>query len=441
MNMDATYSPEDNKLRLYAATRLDSELYERVKAAGYRWAPKQELFVAPRWTPQAEDLALELAGEIGDEDTSLADRAENRADRFDGYSDKRGREAEQARESIASIADNIPLGQPILVGHHSEKRARRDAAKIENGMRKAVNLWKTSKYWTRRAAGVLSHAKYKERPDVRRRRIKTLEAERRQHTRQIQKDKDAAGHWSNPNFPLTQKRAQSIASHYGPFGLWSDLDQEKVTAEHARDDTLPKLAENIAYNTRWTDHLTLRIGYERALLGDDTPPDQDRKVKPKRSAVASLPLLNYPGKGFRHMTKAEWAGIGTDYKGTRPANDAGEIQLYGGDRIENSTHRIRQAMIRGTTRGLTLACVFLTDQKATEPPKRPERRKADAPKVLSGSTAPAGHHWRAIDAPEGTIAIPNRRADDEKPDADTIGVTIPKLPPIANAAGELELAL
>lgn len=39
-----------------------------------------------------------------------------------------------------AIADAIPLGQPILVGHHSEKRARRDAAKIRAGFEKAAAL-------------------------------------------------------------------------------------------------------------------------------------------------------------------------------------------------------------------------------------------------------------------------------------------------------------
>ena len=43
----STYPPEDNKIRIYPFARLDSETYERVKAAGYKWAPKQELFVAP----------------------------------------------------------------------------------------------------------------------------------------------------------------------------------------------------------------------------------------------------------------------------------------------------------------------------------------------------------------------------------------------------------
>jgi len=41
----ATYSPEDNKLRLSASTRLDAETYARVKEAGFIWAPKQGIFV------------------------------------------------------------------------------------------------------------------------------------------------------------------------------------------------------------------------------------------------------------------------------------------------------------------------------------------------------------------------------------------------------------
>src|SRR5215472_156956 len=101
--LSATYSPEDNKLRLYSSTRLDKELYTRVKAAGFKWAPKQDLFVAPMWTPGREDLLLELCGEIGDEDTSLVDRAEDRAERFEDYSEKRADDARIAHESAHNI--------------------------------------------------------------------------------------------------------------------------------------------------------------------------------------------------------------------------------------------------------------------------------------------------------------------------------------------------
>jgi hypothetical protein len=54
----ATYSPDDNKIRLYASSRLDSETYARVKAAGFRWAPKQDLFFTT-WSPRAEGRPFE----------------------------------------------------------------------------------------------------------------------------------------------------------------------------------------------------------------------------------------------------------------------------------------------------------------------------------------------------------------------------------------------
>jgi hypothetical protein len=120
----ATYSPEDNKLRIYPHSRLSKDLYQRVRRAGFIWAPKQELFVAPMWTPNREDLLIELCGEIGDEDTSLVDRAEMRADRFNDYSHKRLDEANRAHDAVERIYDHIPLGQPIIVGHHSERRDR-----------------------------------------------------------------------------------------------------------------------------------------------------------------------------------------------------------------------------------------------------------------------------------------------------------------------------
>src|SRR5207244_3522823 len=128
-------------------------------------------------------------------DTSLSDRAEDRAERFGEYREARAEDAEQARQAVARIADGIPLGQPILVGHHSERHARKDAERIENGMRRAVKLWETSRYWQARAAGAIRHAKYKERPDVRARRIKTLEADDRKQQREISDAKKRIALW------------------------------------------------------------------------------------------------------------------------------------------------------------------------------------------------------------------------------------------------------
>ncbi|WP_142244254.1 DUF3560 domain-containing protein, partial [Klebsiella pneumoniae] len=47
-------------------------------------------------------------------------------------------------------ASAVPLGQPILVGHHSERRARRHAQKIESGMKRAVMLFERAEYWEQR---------------------------------------------------------------------------------------------------------------------------------------------------------------------------------------------------------------------------------------------------------------------------------------------------
>lgn len=56
------------------------------------------------------------------------------------------------------ITENIPFGQPILVGHHSENRHRRDIDKSWNAMGKAVELSKAAEgyesraeYWEKRA--------------------------------------------------------------------------------------------------------------------------------------------------------------------------------------------------------------------------------------------------------------------------------------------------
>ena len=211
MDLTATYSPEDNKLRLYSSVRLDKETYDRLKAAGFSWAPRQQLFVAPMWTPHRADLLMELCGEIGDEDKSLVQRSEERAERFENYSENRAKDAEQARKQVAAIAEHIPFGQPILVGHHSEKHARRDAQRIDDGMRKSIKMWDTSQYWKERAESAIGHAKYKELPAVRARRIKRIEADHRKQERYLKHARESLAAWSKEG--LTHEQALKIADH------------------------------------------------------------------------------------------------------------------------------------------------------------------------------------------------------------------------------------
>lgn len=317
--MNATYSPEDNKLRLYSSTRLDPETYARVKSAGFKWAPRQELFVAPAWSPAREDLLIELCGEIEDEDTSLVDRAEMRAERFEEYSEKRADESDRARAAVSAIADNIPLGQPILVGHHSERRARKDAERIENGMRKAVKMWETSKYWQMRAAGAIAHAKYKERPDVRARRIKGIEADKRKVEKTMKQAEIGLKFWSGQlkkkdggllevtresalwftnyydhlsrEYPLDKFPRNPPASRYeGAMSLWSALggsdgpEHMVCTVEQAREYAIDCHTRTIERCKRWIAHYDNRLMYERAMLSESGGTEADKKGPEKGGA-------------------------------------------------------------------------------------------------------------------------------------------------------------
>ena len=303
-DLTATYSPDDNKLRLSSATRLDRDVYDRVKASGFAWAPKQDQFIASMWTPTRADLCIELAGEIGDEDSSLIDRAEERADRFDDYRDKRTDEAERATAQARRVADGIPFGQPILVGHHSERHARKDAERIQSGMRKAVQAFDTADYWKRRAVAAIQHAKYKERPDVRARRIKTIEADKRKQERTRAESLGFLSQWDTE--PMTMEHATAIANqdycsrcyplaeyprdppasqYEGHTSLWSALTDGIVNAEQARGLAREMHARVVAFSGRWIEHYDNRLAYERAMLADAGGTIADKTGPEKGGAV------------------------------------------------------------------------------------------------------------------------------------------------------------
>ncbi|HHX9835391.1 TPA: DUF3560 domain-containing protein [Salmonella enterica subsp. enterica] len=432
----ATYSPDDNKLRLYAALRLDEETYKKVHDAGFRWAPKQKLFVAPAWTPYREDVLLSLAGDIEDDDNTLFDRQEQRAGRFSGYSEKRAGESEQTLVQVDALASVIPSGQPILVGHHSERRARRDAQRIENGMKRAVMLFERAEYWQERAQASLRHAKYKERPDVRYRRIKKIEADLRKSERTISQSEKYLTMWRAQTLDLNMAQLISNYDHItacftldkylrppeksqyeGRMSLHSALENEIITFEQARDIAVRCHERTIRHQQRWVTHYRNRLAYERAMLDESggvvsrtqefeqggqvqsrgewltiirinksngavssvvTPyysfmgckgtmtltPDRitdykapsAEEARAAKQAAKRPPIVNYPGEGFREMTKAEWTRTPADYKAVRGVAENNEHGAY----------RFRRIM----TSGYTLDNVYITDMKTVEIPQK-----------------------------------------------------------------------
>lgn len=63
-------------------------------------------------------------------------------------------EAAGQRQRGASMSSCIPMGQPILVGHHSEKRHRRDIDRIQRAYKRAFEAGQEAQELKRRAAAV-----------------------------------------------------------------------------------------------------------------------------------------------------------------------------------------------------------------------------------------------------------------------------------------------
>lgn len=61
-----------------------------------------------------------------------------KAERYREWAGKREESATRAHEAVRQTLDMIPVGQPILVGHHSEKRHRRDIDRMERNMQRSV---------------------------------------------------------------------------------------------------------------------------------------------------------------------------------------------------------------------------------------------------------------------------------------------------------------
>lgn len=86
--------------------------------------------------------------------TGRADYEARRADRvtrLTARADKASQASEAKLATARRIGAQIPFGQPILVGHHSEGRARRDAQKIHDNMRAGVDLSKEAERLSRAA--------------------------------------------------------------------------------------------------------------------------------------------------------------------------------------------------------------------------------------------------------------------------------------------------
>ncbi len=83
--------------------------------------------------------------------SNFEERRQARKERYEELADKNRQQSEERYDAARSIGSHIPMGQPILVGHHSEWSHRADLKRIDNNMRKSVEHSTKARYYEDRA--------------------------------------------------------------------------------------------------------------------------------------------------------------------------------------------------------------------------------------------------------------------------------------------------
>lgn len=149
-----------------------------------------------------------------------------RRDRLEARAAKRAEWAEKAKarhraacDTAGQIAQRFEHGQPILVGHHSEKRARRDQARMHGQMTKAVEAERLAKVHSSRAHELdrmLDRSVFSDDPDaVERLRERLAENEaRRDRMKAINKEIKKGDGWATRiQPPLSPDEVQELGRH------------------------------------------------------------------------------------------------------------------------------------------------------------------------------------------------------------------------------------
>lgn len=83
-----------------------------------------------------------------------ADRLDVRADRHEAAAERAASVSESAYVARKAMSDHIPMGQPILVGHHSERRHRRDLERMDRLDQKSLEASREATRRTELAEGI-----------------------------------------------------------------------------------------------------------------------------------------------------------------------------------------------------------------------------------------------------------------------------------------------
>ena len=139
-----------------------------------------------------EDAGWTVEVEIDGQPRSFRDQEDARADRMDDRAaalhdkaDRKIDERDRRYDAAQQIAEGIPTGQPVLVGHHSERGHRRDLKRMDGHLRASVEAGKEALRAEEAAQAADRHMTARENPRRVYRRVQKLEADLHRHQRAL----------------------------------------------------------------------------------------------------------------------------------------------------------------------------------------------------------------------------------------------------------------
>lgn len=204
--------------------------YGRTQRQPFRWSRNLDCWYLPHsrdhatYTPSLELLAQRLrdAGfevtltidnadrrSFSEAEEEREEKAEGRAERFGGYADSAARSSETAWKKSHDISERFAFGQPIIVGHHSEGRARRDHARMDDAMCKSIGERDRADHWSGRAQAAANYEQFRKDPGRTLRRVGKLRADLRA-VEKWQRGESAKGFSRSPADPELEIEHQEL---------------------------------------------------------------------------------------------------------------------------------------------------------------------------------------------------------------------------------------
>lgn len=342
--MQATYNICDDKLRASFDERLSETDYKMIKAAGFTYWHGSKLFVA-KWSVTAEDALIAFGFEIEDDDRP--DDVEARVDRFSGYAENAERSAESASSYAHNLVAGIPMGQPILVGHHSERGHRATLKRCDAATRRALNESERAAYWNDRVAASIRHAKFKERPDVIARRIVGLEKDERKYAKELS----------------DTRRVELMARAFCDAKYEAQRNNQEFDKESFRVEYAASWQNHCAWYQRWLDHAQMLLAYQRELYKQSGGTAADRNKPQKGGAIK---CWSSPRGGWSYVQKVNKVTVSVlDNWGNGGPNFSRTIKLSD-IRAVMSLDEVQAAQRDGRLLPIDTRGFYLTSAEATE---------------------------------------------------------------------------